>query len=146
MRSVAGPAARHQVEDAADRARDPVADSETGGDSAVLHGSGGAGDLVGERNRRLQRRAGERFGGADRDELVLDAVQRHLGRLERQDGVRAVAAGRHEQVVQMLDSRLRMERHDGVLELFGADDLDQVARAQHERVADREARRATRRS
>ena len=44
-----------------------------------------------------------------------------LGRLDGQHGVRAVAAGGDEQVVQVLHGRLRVERHDRVLELLGAD-------------------------
>ena len=49
------------------------------------------------------------------------AGARDLGRLEGQDRVRALAAGGHEQVVEVLDGGLRVERHDRVLELLGAD-------------------------
>ena len=41
-------------------------------------------------------------------------------------------------VVQVLNRRLRVEGHDRVLEFLGPDRLDHVARADHERVADRE--------
>ena len=58
-----------------------------------------------------------------------------LRRLEGDDRVRAVAAGRHEQVVEVLHGGLRVERHDRVLELLGAHDLGQVAGHQEQRVA-----------
>ena len=77
-------------------------------------------------------------GYACRSEPAVTARRHQLGGLDGEHGVRAVAAGRHEQVVEVLDSRLRVERHDRVLELLGADDLGQVARHQQERVTDRD--------
>ena len=41
-------------------------------------------------------------------------------------------------MMEVFDSRLRMQGDDGVLELFGADRLDQVASSKDERVADPE--------
>ena len=64
--------------------------------------------------------------------------KRHLGRLYRQHRIRALAAGGDEEVMQVLRGGLRVQCHDRVLELLCADHLDQVARAQHERIADRE--------
>ncbi len=69
---------------------------------------------------------------------MLHFGERNLRRLDRQHRVRAIPAGRHEQVMQVLRGGLRVERHDSVLQLLGADDLNQVARAQNERIADRE--------
>jgi hypothetical protein len=43
---------------------------------------------------------------------------RDLGRLDGEHRVRALASGGHEQVVQVLHGRLRVERHHGVLELL----------------------------
>ena len=50
--------------------------------------------------------------------------------------VGALATGRHEEVVEVLDGGLRMEREHRALELLGADGLGHVARHEQERVTD----------
>ena len=97
---------------------------------------GRAGDGVRQGDGRAVGRAGQGLGGADGHELVLDAGGRDLGRLERQDGIRAAALGGHEEVVEVLRGGLRVERHERVLELLGADRPGHVAGDEQERVAD----------
>ena len=127
-----------QVEDAADGAGDTLAHAGACCAGAFPDRRSERDDLVGHGDRRMLGLAGERLGGHDRHEPVLCPRQRRLRRLERHDRVRALATGRDEEMVQMLHGGLRMERDNCVLQLFGAHDLDQVARREHERVADGE--------
>ena len=73
-----------------------------------------------------------------RDRPALRAGRRDLRRLQRHHRIRAVPAGGHEQVVEMLHGRLGVERHDRVLELLRAHGLGQVAADQEQRVAHRQ--------
>ncbi len=73
---------------------------------------------------------------ADWREAPVSTRGDELRCLDGEDRVRAVAARRHEQVMQVLDGRLRVQRHDRVLELLGTNHLGQVAGHQQQRVAD----------
>ena len=93
----------------------------------------GRASATGRRRRPARRRPDTAMGRACCSSVASTAIDR----------VRALAAGRHEQVVEVLDRRLRMERHDGVLELLGADHLGQVARDEQDGIADASSPRQT---
>ena len=110
---------------AASRAR--VADAPMAAAPAVTESARGMGDRSGAPARGSSGRTGTSVRG-----LVRRA---DLGRLERERAVAAVAVGRDEPGVEVLDGRLGVERDQRVLEGVGADPGDHVCRDEAEGVA-----------
>ena len=112
--------------------------------AAALTAHAGGLDVVGERDRRAVRRAGQRLGRLDRDGRPAASRGGDLARLERDRAVAAGPAVGHEPVMEVLHRRLRVERQHRVLELVGAELGHDVRRHEDERVARPRPRRARR--
>jgi len=118
-----------------DPSEDPASGS-SGADRRGLDGRDAVRHVVGERDRRAVRCAGEGLRWAHRHERPVLVSRGHLGGLQGDHRVTRRPVGGHEPVMEVLHRRLRVERDHGVLQLVRPELRHDVRRDEDERVAD----------